>query len=228
MNIFSNRVIYEYLIGWTRNHHLPKTSYNLVGPLFHVHFCQPLKGTTNDFFFMAESPLDQATQAFENIQPNLSHWLTVYCTEESSREMASIYERLGYQFKSREPVMTKRLISKKEVTRSITFGYSIEVTCLRDSALWAQAFSQGMAVSPAPFLDVVHWHYILVYEEHQVAKGSWIMTPDQSAWIDDVETVVAYRRRGFAETLMHRMLCDAATAGAVESVLAATDVGKPL
>ena len=54
------------------------------------------------------------------------------------------------------------------------------------------------------------------------------MTPEHSAYIDDVETVATYRRRGFAETLMQRMLCDAAAAGATESILSASPMGKPL
>lgn len=226
--VFSNRTIYEHVLGWTRNHHLPKTSYKLVGPLLHVHFPQPLKGTTNDFFFLTESTPDQVPQVIESIQPNLYHWLTVYCSEGRSRELAKVYERLGYHFKNQEPVMMKRLTSEKEVTRSTSFDHSLERTFLRDTASWAQAFSQGVAASPAAFLEVVHWHYTLVSDGHQVAKGSWIMTPDHLAYIDDIETMVAYRRRGFAETLMQRMLSDAAAAGAVGSVLSASPLGKPL
>jgi ribosomal protein S18 acetylase RimI-like enzyme len=227
-HIFSDRTIDEYLIGWTRNHHLPKTSYNLVGPLFHVHFDQPFKGTTNDFFFTNESTPDQVTQAIKRSQQNLSHWLTVFCNEEQVREMVHVYERLGYQFKSQETLMAKPLTSENEVNHPATFSNAIEATCTRESDSWAQAFSRGISVSLAPFLDVVHWHYILVHDERQVAKGAWIMTPEHSAYIDDVETEAAYRRRGFAETLMQRMLCDAVAAEAVESVLSASHMGKPL
>jgi GNAT superfamily N-acetyltransferase len=227
-NVFSNRTIDEYLIGWTRNHHLPKTTYNLVGPLFHVHFSQPFKGTTNDFFFMNESTPDQVTQAIERSQQDFSHWLTVFCKEEQVREMVHVYERLGYQFKSQETLMAKPLIPEKEVNHPATLSNSIATTLIKESDSWAQAFSQGMSVSLTPFLDVVHWHYILELDVRQVAKGAWIMTPEHSAYIDDVETVATYRRRGFAETLMQRMLCDAAAAGATESILSASPMGKPL
>ena len=54
------------------------------------------------------------------------------------------------------------------------------------------------------------------------------MTPEHAAYIDEVETEAAYRRRGFAQALMSRMLWDAAAAGATESILSATPMGKPL
>ena len=54
------------------------------------------------------------------------------------------------------------------------------------------------------------------------------MTPEHSAFIDDVETEEAYRRRGFAQTLMQRMVRDAAAAGAMESILSASPMGRPL
>jgi len=124
--------------------------------------------------------------------------------------------------------MAKPLIAEKEVNYPTTLSKSIKATFTRESDSWAQAFSQGISVSLTPFLDVVHWHYILEHDERQVAKRAWIMTPEHSAFIDDVETEAPYRRRGFAETLMQRMLCDAAAAGATESILPATPMGKPL
>jgi len=227
-NLFSERTIDEYLIGWTRNHHLPETTYNLVGPLFHVHFSQPFKGTTNDFLFMNESTLDQMTQAIERAKLYRSHWLTVFCKEEHIQETVQVFEGLGYQFKSQETLMAKPLPSEEEINHPPFLSNSIGVTFSRESASWAQALSQGISVSVTPFLDVVHWHYILKHEEHQVAKGAWILTPEHSAYIDDVETEVTYRRRGFAEMLMRRMLGDAAAAGAMESILSASSMGKPL
>jgi GNAT superfamily N-acetyltransferase len=227
-HVFSQRTINEYLIGWTRNHYLPKTTYNLVGPLFHVHFSQPFKGTTNDFYFTSESTPDQVTQAIERSQQNLSHWLTVFCKEAEVREMVHVYEHLGYQCKSQETLMAKPLIAEKEINDPTTLSHSIKATFTRENDAWAQAFSQGIAVALTPFLDVVYWHYILEHDERQVAKGAWIMTPEHAAFIDDVETEAAYRRRGFAETLMRRMLCDAAAVGATESMLSATPMGKPL
>jgi ribosomal protein S18 acetylase RimI-like enzyme len=102
------------------------------------------------------------------------------------------------------------------------------VISLGNTALWAHAFTQGVAASLDPFLHVVYWHYALVSDGHRVAKGSWIMTPAHFAYIDDIETMVAYRRRGFAEILMRHMLSDAAAAGAVGSILSATPMGKSL
>ena len=124
--------------------------------------------------------------------------------------------------------MAKPLLAEKAAHPLAPVSQSITTTCTKPSASWAQAFSQGISVSLAPLLDVVHWHYILKHEEHQVAKGAWILTPEHSAYIDDVETEAAYRRRGFAETLTRRMLCDAATTGAAESILSASPMGKPL
>src|SRR2546428_372983 len=115
MTLFLKRTIREYLLGWTQYHHLPKTSYTLVEPLLHVHFEQPLKGTTQDFFFVEERSPAQIIQTIDRTQPNRSHWLTVFSQEEPSQEMMSIYERLGYQCKSQEGVMTKRLVPEKEV-----------------------------------------------------------------------------------------------------------------
>ena len=177
---------------------------------------------------MKESIPDQVAQAINSYKQNLSHWLTVFCEEEHSREMVNVYECLGYQFKDQETVMTKRLTADQEVTHLTALDNSIEVTSTRDGDSWARALSQGISVSLAPFLDVVHWHYTLMCDGRQAAKGAWLMTPDHSAYIDDVGTELQYRRRGFAETLMRRMLYDAATAGAAESVLAATQMGKPL
>jgi len=77
-------------------------------------------------------------------------------------------------------------------------------------------------------LDVVHWHYILKHHDRQVAKGAWLLTPERSAYIDDVETEEPYRRRGFAQALMQRMLSDAAEAGATDSILSASPIGRPL
>jgi predicted GNAT family acetyltransferase len=228
IHIFSPRQIDEYLIGWTRHHHLPQTTYTLVGPLLHVHFSHPFKGTTNDFYFMHESTPDQVTQAIERSQQTLSHWFTVFCKEEHVREMVHSYERLGYHFKSQETLMTKPLIAEQAVTHPVMLSHSIEATCTRESDSWAQAFSQGIAVSLTPLLDVVHWQYILKHEERQVAMGAWILTPEHSAFIDDVETEEAYRRRGFAQILMQRMVRDAVAAGATESILSANPMGKPL
>jgi GNAT superfamily N-acetyltransferase len=177
---------------------------------------------------MSESTPDQVTQAIERSQQNLSHWLTVFCKEAEVREMVHVYERLGYQCKSQETLMAKLLIAEKEVNDPTTLNNSIKAIFTRESDSWAQAFSQGIAVALTPFLDVVHWHYILEYDERQVAKGAWIMTPEHAAFIDDVETEATYRRRGFAETLMRRILCDAAAAGVTESMLSATPMGKPL
>jgi GNAT superfamily N-acetyltransferase len=227
-HIFSNRPIDEYLIGWTRHHHLPHTIYTLVGPLLHVHFSHPFKGTTNDFYFMHEGTPDQVTQAIERSQQTLSHWLTVFCKEEHVRGMLHIYEHMGYHFKSQETLMTKPLISEQEVKHPAMLSHSIEATCTRESDSWAQAFPQGISVSPTALLDVVHWHYILKYDDRHVAKGAWILTPEHSALIDDVETEEAYRRRGFAQTLMQRIVRDAAAAGATESILSASPMGKPL
>ena len=177
---------------------------------------------------MKESTPDQVAQAINSYKQNLSHWLTVFCEEEQSRELVHVYERLGYQFKDQETVMTKHLTCEQEVTHLTALDHAIEVTSTRAADSWARALSQGLSVSLAPFLDVVHWHYTLLCDERQAAQGAWIMTPDHFAYIDDVGTEVGYRRRGFAETLMRRMLDDAATAGAAESVLAATHMGKPL
>jgi GNAT superfamily N-acetyltransferase len=142
--------------------------------------------------------------------------------------MVHVYEFLGYQFKSQETLMTKPLIFEKEVNHPATLSNSIEATFIRESDSWAQAFSQGISVSLIPFLDVVHCHYILKHVERQVAMGAWIMTPEHSAYIVDVETEATYRRRGFAETLMQRMICDVAAEGATESILSASPMGKPL
>jgi GNAT superfamily N-acetyltransferase len=226
--VFSERTIDEYLIGWTRTHHLPNTTYSLAGPLFHVQFAQPLKGTTTDFFFMHASTPDQVTQAIERSQHNRSHWLTIFCTEEHAQDLVPVYARLGYQFRSQEPLMAKPLWSEKAAHHLATESYAIEATCIKESVSWAQALSQGISVSLAPLLDVVVWHYMLKHDEHHVTKGAWIMTPEQVAYIDEVETEATYRRRGFAQALMSQMLGDAAAAGATESILSATPMGKPL
>jgi GNAT superfamily N-acetyltransferase len=227
-HVFSERTIDEYLIGWTRTHHLPNTTYSLVGPLFHVHFAQPFKGTTTDFFFMHASTTDQVTQAIECSQHTRSHWLTIFCKEKHVQELMPVCDRLGYQFKSQETLMAKPLLSEKAANHLATLSRSIEATCIKESASWAQALSQGISVSPTPLLDVLLWHYMLKHEEHQVAKGAWIMTPEHAAYIDDVETEATYRRRGFAQALMYHMLWDAAAAGATESILSASSMGKPL
>jgi hypothetical protein len=106
---------------------------------------------------MNESTPDQVTQAIKRSQQYLFHWLTVFCNEELVQEMVRVYERLGYQFKSQETLMTKPLTSEKEVNHPATFNNSIEATFTRDSDSWAQAFSQGISVPLTPFLDVVHW-----------------------------------------------------------------------
>jgi GNAT superfamily N-acetyltransferase len=221
-------MIDEYLIGWTRNHHLPNTSYSLVGPLFHVHFAQPFKGTTNDFFFMHASAPERVTQAIERSQHKHSHWLTIFCQAEHVHELVAVYERLGYQFKSQETLMAKPLLCEKAANHLTTLSYSIEATCIKESESWAQALSHGISVSPAPLLEVVLWHYLLAHDGRQVAKGAWIMTPEHAAYIDEVETEVISRRRGFAQALMSHMLWDAAAAGASESILSASLMGKPL
>ena len=41
--------------------------------------------------------------------------------------------------------------------------------------------------------------------DRQMAQGAWLLTPEHSAYIDDVETEEPYRRRGFAQALMQRM-----------------------
>jgi GNAT superfamily N-acetyltransferase len=196
--------------------------------MFHVHFSQPFKGTTNDFFFMYASRPDQVTEAIARSQHYHSHWLTVFCKTEHVRELVAVYGRLGYNFKSQETLMAKPLLAEKAANPLAPVSQSITTTFTKPSASWAQAFSQGISVSLAPLLDVVHWHYMLEHDARRVAKGAWIMTPAHSAYIDDVETEAAYRRRGFAQTLIYRMLGDAAAAGAAESILSASPMGKPL
>lgn len=226
--VFSERTIDEYLMGWTRTHHLPNTTYSLAGPLFHVHFAEPLKGTTTDFFFMHASTPDQVTQATERSQHNRSHWLTIFCTEEHVQELVAVSDRLGYHFRSQETLMAKPLQSEIAAHHLATVSHSIEATCIKESASWAQSLSQGISVSPTPLLEVPLWHYMLKHDEHPVAKGAWIMTPEHAAYIDEVETEATYRRRGFAQALMYQMLWDAAAAGATESILSASLMGKPL
>ena len=227
-HVFSETTIDEYLIGWTRNHHLPNTTYRLVGPLFHVHFAQPVKGTTTDFFFMHASTPDQMTHAIERPQHNRSHWLTIFCEKEHVQELVPVYKRLGYHFKSQETLMAKPLLPEKAANHLATVSHSIAATCTKENASWAQALAQGISASLTPLLDVVVWHYLLEHDERPVAKGAWIMTPEHTAYIDDVETEATSRRRGFAQALVSQMLWDAAAAGATESILSASFMGKPL
>jgi GNAT superfamily N-acetyltransferase len=226
--VLSERTIDAYLMGWTRTHHLPNTTYSLVGPLFHVHFAQPFKGTTTDFFFTHASMPDQVVQAIGRAQHNRSHWLTIFCTEEHAQGLMPVYDRLGYQCKSQETLMAKPLRSEKAAPHLATVSHAIEATGTKENASWAQALSQGISVSLTPLLDVVVWHYLLEYDARQVAKGAWTMTPGQAAYIDEVETEATSRRRGFAQALMSQMLGDAAAAGATESILSASLMGKPL
>ena len=124
--------------------------------------------------------------------------------------------------------MTKPLATGLEGMHHAMVGHSIEVTRTRESDSWAQAIASGIAISLTSLLDVVLWHYILKHDDHQVARGAWMLTPEHVAYIDDVETEEPYRRRGFAQTLMQRMLSDAAAAGATESILSASPMGRPL
>jgi ribosomal protein S18 acetylase RimI-like enzyme len=207
--VLSARTITEYLMGWTRHHDLPHTTYCLVGPLFHVHFAQPFRGTTTDFYFMhasTHSTPDQVTHAITRAQRNRSHWLTIFCPAKHVQELVPIYERLGYHIRSQETLMAKALLAEKAAHHHLpTVRQSIAATCTQASASWAQAISQGISVPLTPLLEVVVWHYLLAHDGRHVAKGAWIMTPAHAAYIDEVETEATSRRRGFAQALMAQM-----------------------
>ena len=197
---------------------IPEFVFRETGPLkcFHKHPGWP----EVDAFYAVDVEPGEAITAIAKYAPHPQHMLTVF--QHSPQEPDTAYEALGYRSLSgSQPLMSLEL--------------SLLTVRPESSVVLVETREQMDFINqPGTYMDASHLnddafrYYYLEQDGLAVCRGRTVLTTQSALYVAGIDTVPAYRRRGFAGTLMGQMHADALAKGARRSVLCSSPLGLGL
>ncbi|WP_026908418.1 GNAT family N-acetyltransferase [Paucisalibacillus globulus] len=174
-------------------------------------------GRTDEFFVYNSNPAYvMETINKQGIEEN--YWLTVLSDEKPHTYLAE-----GYTIRMTDYLMNLNLESWSFETENKNIR---RVNTKKDAQRINDVY--GKTAINLEKLDDPNLHFYVGEENGQPAiHGSYIIF-DKTVCLDNIVTLKAHRRKGFAKALCRKMLLDAKKEGATESVLASSQMGHPL
>ena len=180
---------------------------------------------THDFF-PYDVPADEAIQFAQSLAAQSPHWISPM--GERIRAETGIYEAAGYERVAEWTLMVRPLTQRVSLLGDDR-AQLIEDAATEDrvlSAILATGGSEhptrsGLVADPA-----IRQRWIS--DGGEPASFGRIVLLGDHAYLGDMATVPAYRRRGHAAAIMRSLLDDALAAGAADCVLAATAMAHDL
>ncbi|MBA4603503.1 GNAT family N-acetyltransferase [Thermoactinomyces mirandus] len=210
----------EFIRGWMVCRFVPDTSLSTFQSIRHVHFGKPVGGRTDEFFVSNLSPRKTVEQ-IHKYHPNMPHWLTVF--SDFPEQTVAEYQSLGYLFSHTEYLMARSLSD---------FQSNRQPVCVRrildqQKGLAINRYFGKEAINIDSLANPHLYQYCVMKDELPVAYGRFSLVSGV-ACLDNIFTSPMQRGKGVGKSLVQTMLACAREAGAVRSVLAASEMGQPM
>ncbi len=218
MNI--RKTVDDFIRGWMVCRSVSGTSLSTLQSIRHVHFGKPVGGRTDEFF-VYNLPARKTVEVIHKYHPNMPHWLTVF--SDNPKQVVSDYQSLGYFFSHTEFLMALNLSN----FRSIPQPANIKRISDKKKALAINRYFAKEAINIDSLTQPNLSQYCVTRSEEPVAYGRFSLVSGV-ACLDNIYTSPVQRGKGLAKSLVQTMLSCARRSGAHRSILAASEMGRPM
>lgn len=214
------KTIDEFIRGWVVCRSVSGTSLSTLQSIRHVHFGKPVGGRTDEFF-VYKLPAQKTVKVIHTYHPNMPHWLTVF--SDHPEQDISDYQSLGYLFSHTEFLMALDLSKFRTVQQSVSVKRILD----KKNAIAINRYFAKEAINIDSLAAPNLYQYCVLKDEEPVAYGRFSLA-SEVACLDNIYTSPFHRGKGLGKMLVQTMLTWAGKEGANRSVLAASEMGKPM